>query len=339
MSTFDYILCSGSGNRFLLFDESYEKASGIDTTSFVQKLSQHYPIDGVLWLCRTNEGALCMRMFNTDGSEAQMCGNGIRCVARLAHERYPHEAGASFTIFSGGRPYQLSLQEPILNNLPTYGVEIPVTMHSAAFPRSLSEDATTYLLPELDTQLYFAFLSLGNPHIVADVSTVAGALFDVYGRLTLSRLAAIGAKANTLRELFPEGVNVSLYCKLSQQRIFVATYERGVGLTPSCGTAMTSCATAAAVCGSFESDRVIEVWNRGGRVRAIPMQISSGKWVTRLIGNATFERQGQFLLSTSGEVCPLSDKPWDDEQTYKQLAEVTARDMNEYYALQIGEYK
>jgi hypothetical protein len=69
------------------------------------------------------------------------------------------------------------------------------------------------------------------------------------------------------------------------------------------------------------------------------MRTSSGTWVTRLIGNATFERQGQFLLSTSGEVCPLSDRPWDDEQTYKQLAEVMARDMNEYYALQIDEYK
>ena len=100
----------------------------------------------------------------------------------------------------------------------------------------------------------------------------------------------LGEKVLTLKELLPNGVNVSIYRPLSSRSIFVATYERGAGITLSCGTAMTASATAAALIGYVERGERIEVRNRGGMVFCTT-QLGQ-RLVTRLEGNATFEWRG-----------------------------------------------
>ena len=83
MQHFDYILCHGSGNRFLLFDAVKSPQLERLTAPMVAELCrQAAPNDGLLLLVRRG-GEYGMRMFNTDGSEAEMGGNGMRCVARL----------------------------------------------------------------------------------------------------------------------------------------------------------------------------------------------------------------------------------------------------------------
>ena len=95
MKIYDYILCSGSGNRFLLFDTLRSDLSGLNIAAFAAEELHRFGVDGLLLLTRDGRGRFGMRMFNTDGSEAEMCGNGIRCVARLARERYPEATGGS----------------------------------------------------------------------------------------------------------------------------------------------------------------------------------------------------------------------------------------------------
>ena len=231
MKIYDYILCSGSGNRFLLFDTLRSDLSGLNIAAFAAEELHRFGVDGLLLLTRDGRGRFGMRMFNTDGSEAEMCGNGIRCVARLARERYPEATGERFAVTSGGREYRITCEEPIFGALPTFGAEIPLSLHGDDFPPSLpAEGFVGQPVPELDEGLAFTFLQPGNPHIVALVAPDSAWLFGSDGRLDTRRLAELGERANRMRGVFPRGINVSLFCRLDEGRIFAATYERGVYL-------------------------------------------------------------------------------------------------------------
>ncbi len=277
-SELKYFLCHGSGNRFVLFDslEAPDVWNEIDLHALSREASARFQSDGILLLCH-NEFGYGMRMFNTDGSEAEMCGNGIRCVARLAYERYLSQP--CFTLWSGQNTYPITREQPLFEGLPTYGVEIAIGLQSVDFPRGGSRFLHE-VIETLDPSLRFSFLHLGNPHIVAIVSEIDYALLE-----------RLGEKVKQLPAWFPQGVNVSLICPQGPQQLFVATYERGVGLTHSCGTAMTASTTAATLLGITSPDQEIEVFNRGGKVRC-RCHIEEGKITTRLVGNATFEEEG-----------------------------------------------
>lgn len=108
----------------------------------------------------------------------------------------------------------------------------------------------------------------------------------------MTLLEQLGERVKSLKEVFPYGVNVSLYKVLSPTSIFVATYERGAGITLSCGTAMTASSTAATLLSYVKRGERIEVFNRGGKV-ACRTTIDDNGIITTLEGNATFEWVGE----------------------------------------------
>ena len=318
MKIYDYILCSGSGNRFLLFDTLRSDLSGLNIAAFAAEELHRFGVDGLLLLTRDGRGRFGMRMFNTDGSEAEMCGNGIRCVARLARERYPEATGERFAVTSGGRDDRITCEEPIVGALPTFGAEIPLSLHGDDFPPSLpAEGFVGQPVPELDEGLAFTFLQPGNPHIVALVAPDSAWLFGSDGRLDTRRLAELGERANRMRGVFPRGINVSLFCRLDEGRIFAATYERGVGITSSCGTA-------------------VEVWNRGGRVRCLPRRTQQGI-VTRLTGDASFETARRLRLDGKECIATGDASPLDPPCDRLRLTEETLRELHEKYGLTIAD--
>lgn len=336
MKRLEYILCSGSGNRFVLLDSVQDDLSGLNLARFARDASKALQTDGLLLLTRNDRGIPGMRMFNTDGSEAGMCGNGIRCVARLAHERLVREE-KEFHATSGGETYRITCEEPIFGSMPTFGVEIPLTLHHEEFAPSLApEGFIDRPIPALDATLYFTFLRPGNPHIAAFIPSGETALFDSHRMLNLGRLSELGEAANRVRDIFPYGVNVSFYVRLSSGRIFVATFERGVGLTSSCGTAMTSCATAAALTGVCDFDREIEVWNQGGTVHCLPTR-EKGRLVTRLSGNAAFEAAGHLEVDENGRLTLIDSTPMDPPEEQQALKAEIHRRLKEEYGLTIPE--
>lgn len=284
----EYILCHGSGNRFVMIDGVKQCAllQGVEFGSLARALcdkdSPTQGSDGLLMVVRCGEG-YAMRMFNPDGSEAEMCGNGIRCAARLIHECYITDA--EFEVWSGGKPHHVTLQEEIGEGLPTFGVDIAISLTSRDFPLFGAEGFVGKEIAPLDEGLRFTALNLGNPHIVARVDSV-----------DMVRLEMLGERVKNLREVLPNGVNVSLYEVRSEKEIFVATYERGAGITYSCGTAMTASATAAALLGYVPFGQSIRVLNRGGMVRCKPSRTHAGAISTRLTGNATYVAKGAFLV-------------------------------------------
>lgn len=278
-----YIICHGSGNRFVMVDgvAHAEAMAQVDRAAFARAACQELwpsPLDGLLVVERQG-GSYAMRMLNTDGSEAEMCGNGIRCVARLVGERYLSEE--RFLLLSGGRGYAISREEPIASALETFGVEIAIRLSAEDFPKG-GERFLNQPIEELHPALRFSYLNLGNPHLVALVEQIDFALLE-----------ELGKRIKGLREWFPRGINLSFAQVQRRDRLFVATYERGVGLTNSCGTAMTASTTAAALLGAVESGHPIEVRNRGGMVRC-RCRIFSEQISTQLVGNATYEAQGSL---------------------------------------------
>ena len=285
-----FIKCHGSGNDFVMIDAVEQDLQGRDIASLSRDVCDREKgigADGLLLLVKQGE-MYGMRMFNPDGSEAEMCGNGIRCVARLA-QKYISER--NFTLFSGGRLFEISADGELRKDVNAYGVEIPITLDGPDFAMlGEGESLREQILPELDSELRFTALNLGNPHIVARCE-----------KIDLAKLEELGEKVKHLPALFPNGVNVSLFEVLSQERIFVATYERGAGITLSCGTAMTASTTAAALAGYIPCDRPIEVCNRGGKV-VCEVHNRENKLSTRLSGNATYEYAGTLNDEADGRI-------------------------------------
>ena len=172
--------------------------------------------------------------------------------------------------------------EAIGEGIPTYSVDIPIRTSSPDF--AFFDPKSSFLgrrIEALDGELEFTALNLGNPHIVAAVEEI-----------DMTLLEQLGERVKSLKREFPHGVNVSLYKVLSATSIFVATYERGAGITLSCGTAMTASSTAAVLLGYVNRGERIEVFNRGGKV-ACRTAITDGSIITTLEGNATFEWRGE----------------------------------------------
>lgn len=276
-----YIKCHGSGNEFVMVDAVGVELQGVDLASlsrFVCSRDLGTGADGLLLLCERN-GLYGMRMFNPDGSEAEMCGNGIRCVARLADER--GYCTGVFDMWSGANIYRISREEDIYPSLPTYGVTLGVRLKGESFGFMSGEEFVAGVIPALHKELQWTAIDVGNPHIVAEVEAID---YDL--------LESLGRRVTELHEEFPRGVNISLVVRTSKNRIFVATYERGAGITASCGTAMTSSATAMALRGRCDYGATIDVENRGGMVRCVCYK--EGGLATRLIGNATYTAYGDI---------------------------------------------
>ncbi len=275
---FEIVKCHGSGNDFIMIDTTLDTTlQSVDWSAFARlACDREHGIgsDGLLLVVRYDDGVYGMDMLNPDGTHAEMCGNGIRCVARLAAERGYLSSGV---LRSGGRDYPIAKCEPLSEGVEAFSVDIPIRRWSNDFSFfTAGESFVGRVIEPLSGELRFTALNLGNPHIVAAVE-----------HIDMELLQSLGQQVIQHRELFPHGVNVSLYERRASDQIFVATYERGAGITLSCGTAMTASATAAALLRLVEPGCRIDVRNRGGKVYCTT-QLCDSKITTRLEGNATF---------------------------------------------------
>lgn len=279
----DFIKCHGSGNDFIMVDTTTNSSdyATVDWSAFARMACDRESgigSDGVLLVVRHDDGIYGMDMLNPDGTHAEMCGNGIRCVGRLAEERGYLNRGI---LRSGGRDYRVASAKDIGEGVRSFAADIPIRTWSNDFAFfSEAERFVGRSIEELNPDIEFTALNLGNPHIVARVDSI-----------DLELLARLGERVKELHNLLPHGVNVSLYECRSRRELFVATFERGAGITLSCGTAMTASCTAATLLGLVDEGERIEVRNRGGKVYC-STRLHDDCIVTRLEGNATFEWYG-----------------------------------------------
>jgi diaminopimelate epimerase len=156
------------------------------------------------------------RVFNADGSEAQQCGNGARCIAAYL------AAGRQQTMELG------SVAGPVMARVGDAGI-VSINLgepdfRPAALPFVTAAEADSYRLELEAGPVEFAIVSMGNPHAVITVDSVSDAA-----------VAIIGAEL-AVHPKFPAGVNVGFAERVSASRLRLRVYERGVGETRACGT-------------------------------------------------------------------------------------------------------
>ena len=279
---FDFVKCHGSGNDFPLIDARALDLSAAEWAAVARALADRRgPVggDGLLLLGQGAENhQFSMVMLNSDGSEAETCLNGLRCVARLGFEALGVDAAGvqlNGSVATAARDPDVA--PGVYTVRETAG---PVSLDVAAWPLRVGQARIVdAVVPGLGAHRFTA-VAIPNPHLVTFVDTIDEA-----------ELVRVGTLCEAAPDWLPNRANVS-FVTVKADAIFVRTFERGVGLTDSCGSAMAASTYAACLTGRIAYDTQTTVFNKGGLVRA---QASAAAMVT-LSGNATVEWTGSVTV-------------------------------------------
>ena len=272
-----FIKCHGSGNDFPLIDSRAISLNDDEWAGVARLLGDREgPVggDGLLLLTSGDDGHdFGMRMFNPDGSEAETCLNGLRCTARLGFEltglseaRVKLKTSSAFA----------ARREEIAPGVATIETRAgPASTDPAHVGVRVDAPMIDSLVAGLPSERRFTGVAMPNPHLVTFVDSVDE-----------GELVALGDWCEAGPELIRARMNVS-FVVAEPQGLFVRTYERGVGLTNSCGSAMAASCFAAGLTGRKAFGEAVTIRNRGGMVIGQAASPDKGALVS-IRGNATF---------------------------------------------------
>ena len=239
----------GLGNDFIFVyaaEEELNKYAGVAK----KVCDRHFGIgaDGLIVLLPGKKTDFIMRIFNSDGSEAEMCGNAIRCAARYVYEAgLTNKTKITFETYAG-------IITPELLNLDASEILVKVDMGEprtkrALIPMTGDGDDTAVDVPlEVGSNTYrITGVSVGNPHCVIFV--------DDLSKIDLPR---IGPLIET-HPAFPKKTNVEFVQVLDETRLRMRVWERGAGITLACGTGASSVLVAAVLNGKTQRKASIEL--------------------------------------------------------------------------------
>ena len=224
----------GLGNDFIVVDNRNEKVSDVEATELARKLCERrfsVGADGLLLVSNSAVADVKMRIFNADGSEAEMCGNGIRCFAKYCYENsVVRKNELTVETLAGIKRAWLTVEnELVASVMVDMGApvlersKIPMIGQGTCINEDLQVNGENYKV---------TCLSVGNPHCVVFVD----ALDDFPVEL-------VGLKIEN-NSLFPKKTNVEFAQVLNSKELKVRVWERGCGETLACGTG--ACAAVAA---------------------------------------------------------------------------------------------
>ncbi len=269
------------GNDFILIDctKDYPKYNFSILSKFL--CDRHFGVgaDGVIYFYTSKIASVKMRIFNSDGSEAEMCGNGIRCLAKLVYDKkIVNKSEFDIETLGGIKHIKLEFEN---NNIS----KIHVNMGKAIFKYNL----IPVYLPKVDIKeelqnieidyknriFEFSPVSVGNPHVVCFVNNFEDFNFEKVGEYVENY------------KYFPKKVNVEFVKVENSSKIKVKVWERGVGKTLGCGTGAIA---ASSVCiKKLYTDRDLIVELDGGKIEVKDVD---GEYF--LIGNSELLYEGKI---------------------------------------------
>lgn len=237
----------GLGNDFVVID-GRERDMGLIKKKAGVMATRRFGVgcDQILVLRKSRKADFRMQIFNADGSEVEMCGNGIRCLAKYLQDtrislkkeiRFETLAGIITTRFKG-KNVEVDMGMPVLD-----APKIPVTLRGNVF---------NHKLDVLGRSFRINCVSMGNPHCVIYLKSLDSFDLRKYG------------PAIENHKLFPNRINVEFIQILSKKRIRMKVWERGSGETLACGTG--ACASAVASIFLGKTDKKVTVELQGGNL-------------------------------------------------------------------------
>ncbi|MFW6364846.1 MAG: diaminopimelate epimerase [Spirochaetota bacterium] len=268
MKTLKFIKLQGIGNDYVYIDGIRNQLT--KPGEIAKKISdRNYGVggDGMIVLLPSKKADFRMRMFNSDGSEAEMCGNGIRGLAKMIYDHgFSKKKHLEIETLAGVLELELSLDGKYVDT-------VTVDMGEPRLERSLIPmigdpgnvvDETI----ELNDSVKFDItaLSMGNPHAVIFVEDVEQFPIEKYGPMVENH------------QLFPNRTNVEFVKIISKTEAVQRTWERGSGETLACGTGASAVTVAGALTGRLDSQALIHL--RGGDLRIKWDRVSNHVYMT-----------------------------------------------------------
>lgn len=263
----------GIGNDFVVLDALRDGPFDLDLAALTRRIADRrlgVGGDGLLLVEAGDTAPFRMRMFNPDGSESEMCGNGVRCAARVLAD-HGHSTETEIPIETGAGVLTLQL-------LPDGRVR--VDMGEARLRRGeigmLGPETQAFVEQSVGAGYLGTAVSMGNPHLVIFVNDVAAV-----------DLATDGPRLEK-HPSFPNRTNVHFAQVIDRACILQRTWERGAGITQACGTG--ACAGAVAAMITDRTDRLVQVRLPGG---PLDIEIAPGGRVF-MTGAATHVFDGTY---------------------------------------------
>lgn len=260
----------GAGNDFILIDDRDKKFPDQDHALIHRIATPKYGIgsEGVILIQPSETADFRMRFYNPDGSEVEMCGNGARCVARLAHEIGVAPARMKFDTVAGVIAADILGED-----------QVRLTMTR---PKDLKLHAELTLQ---DQKLDYHFVNSGVPHVVIEMTDLASQ--DIH---------SLGAAIRYHEAFQPNGTNVNFIEVTGPDSLNVRTYERGVEAeTLACGTGMVACGLIAGALGKTSTP--VKITCASGDVLEVDYRVTdNGMEDVTLSGPAVHVFKGEIPL-------------------------------------------
>lgn len=268
----------GLGNDYVYMDAINQH---IENQSSLAKFvsDRHFGIgsDGLILICKSDVADFKMKMFNSDGSEAEMCGNGIRCVGKFVYDKgLTDKTIITIETLAGIKTLQLNIKE---GKVETVRVDMgePI-LEPEKIPVLSKENPAKHLQLNIENKEFICTcVSMGNPHAITIVEDVKE--FDIQ---------KYGPQIET-NEAFPKKVNVEFIELVDKNYIKMRVWERGAGETLACGTG--ACASAVACYLNGYTDRRVRVELLGGNLEIEWNQENNHVY---MVGPATVVFEGEI---------------------------------------------
>ena len=241
----------GLGNDYVYIDAIHQEIN--EPSSLAQFVSdRHFGIgsDGLILICKSDIADFKMRMFNSDGSEAEMCGNGIRCVGKFVYDQgLTQKTTVDIETLAGIKTLELNVKE---GKVQTVKVDMgePILEPEKIPVLATKQPVQNLKIKTLDQEFSFTCVSMGNPHAITLVKNVDDFDVEKYGKVL------------EVDSVFPRKTNVEFVQIQNQEKVKMRVWERGAGETLACGTG--ACAVGVASFLNGKTSNEVEVQLLGG---------------------------------------------------------------------------
>ena len=241
----------GLGNDYVYMDAIHQDIENESSLAqFVSNRNFGIGSDGLILICRSEVADFKMRMFNSDGSEAEMCGNGIRCVGKFVYDKgLTNKTTVQIETLAGIKTLNLNVKN---GKVETVKVDMgePILVPEKIPVIAKEEPVQNLKIRAIDKEFTFSCVSMGNPHAITVVENTEK--FDVkkYGEIL------------EVATVFPNKTNVEFVEIVDKKHLKMRVWERGAGETLACGTG--ACATAVACNLKGLTDRHVYIELLGG---------------------------------------------------------------------------